>query len=229
MLTYKIYVSENGKGEYFDIFNCGPHLHSFVVSDGEWKVQGIDTGENPETHLFDIFTRNNNIVLSEDGKELEYWGEHDIDSDAVDWEPEIETSPTDHPVIVSSNSESIEPYMHFAYSGEWEGSDFLFADGTDLALELPRLEKEGAIPAITQSAGSELGITLAPDRTFQCFYMFDKNFVRMELLYEPDALSNLEPGEYYVGIMFDKKGEYIEQVDKQEYWVWIGVFHLNVE
>lgn len=86
LLTYKIYVSENGKGEYFDIFNCGPYLRNFVVSDGEWKVQGIDAGENPETHLFDIFIRDNNVVLSEDGKELEYWGEHDIDSDAVDWE-----------------------------------------------------------------------------------------------------------------------------------------------
>ena len=223
LLTYKIYVSENGKGEYFDIFDVDTFLRNFIIFDGEWKVQG-------ETHLIDIFIRDNNIVLSEDGKELEYWGEHDIDSDAVAWEwSESEIPTTEHPVIVSTNGESIEPYMHFAYSGEWEGSDFLFADGTDLAFKLPELVKEGSIPTITQSAGSEIDITLAPDRTFQCFYMFDKNFVRTELLYEPDALSNLEAGEYYVGIMFDKKGEYIEQVDKQEYWVWIGVFHLNVE
>lgn len=96
LLTYKIYVSENGKGEYFDIFNCGPFLHNFVVSDGEWKVQGIDQGENPKTHLFDISIRNKNIVLTENGKELEYWGEHDIDSDAVVWEwPKIKTSITE--------------------------------------------------------------------------------------------------------------------------------------
>lgn len=108
LLTYKIYVSENGKGEYFDIFNCGPFLHSFVVSDGEWKVQGIDQGENPKTHLFDISIRNKNIVLIENGKELEYWGEHDIESDAVDWEwPRIEISNTDHPNVVSKNSEGI--------------------------------------------------------------------------------------------------------------------------
>lgn len=96
LLTYKIYVSENGKGEYFDIFNCGPFLHNFVVSDGEWKVQGIDQGENPKTHLFDISVKDNNIVLSEDEKELEYWGEHDIDSDAVVWEwPKIKISITE--------------------------------------------------------------------------------------------------------------------------------------
>ncbi len=230
LLTYKIYVSENGKGEYFDIFNVATFLQNFIVFDGEWKVQGIDTGENPEAHLFDIFIRDNNVVLSEDGKELAYWGEHDIDSDAVAWEwPEIEISNIEPPIIVSTNGKSIEPYMFFAFSGAWDGSCFIFADGPDLAFELPRLVKEGSIPAITQSAGSELEITLAPDRTFQCFYMYDKNFERMELLYEPDALSNLESGEYYVGIMIDKKGEYIEQVDKQEYWVWIGVFHLNVE
>ena len=37
------------------------------------------------------------------------------------------------------------------------------------------------------------------------------------------------PANTYVGIMFDKKGEYIKQVDMQEYWVWIGVFRFKVE
>lgn len=229
LLTYKIYVSENGIGEYFDIFNCGPYLRKFIVSDGEWKIQGIDTGENPETHLFDIFIRDNNVVLSEDGKELEYWGEHDIDSNAVAWKwPEIEEYDSPYPFEISIDGKTIEPYFHLAFSGVWDGENFVYADGTNWASELAAHVKPGSFPITTITADSKLDITLAPNTLLQYFLVLDTHFNPLETVYDID-LSNLQAGEYWVGLLVNQQGEYIEQANEFEYTGWIGAFRLNME
>jgi hypothetical protein len=64
--------------------------------------------------------------------------------------------------------------------------------------------------------------------------MFDENFVPVDVLYSPDALSNLEPGEYNVGILMEEKSqfsdEYIAMYGREaSYGSWLGIFQLKVE
>ena len=229
LLTYKIYVSENGKGEYFDIFNVSSFLHGFVLFDGEWKVQGFGTGENPKTHLFDIFIKDNNVVLSENGKEMEYWGEHDIDSDAVAWEwSEIEVYDSPYPFTISIDGKAIEPYIYLAFSAEWVGESFLCADGPDPASELAAHVKPGSFPVTSITANSKLDVTLAPNTTLQHFLVLDTQLNPLKTVYEMD-LSSLQAGEYWVCLLVNQQGEYIAQADEFEYKGWIGAFRLNVE
>ena len=81
LFTFTLTVMEDGVLEYFNIYNTEFYNLSFIkASDGVIKVQGIRQGDNPKVHLFDISVKDGNIVLSEDGKALEYIGEQGITS-----------------------------------------------------------------------------------------------------------------------------------------------------
>lgn len=81
VFTFGLSVYENGQLEYFNIFSTGVYKLSFLDgTNGDICIKGIPQGENEESCYFDISVADGNIVLSVDGKQVQYWGEQGIDS-----------------------------------------------------------------------------------------------------------------------------------------------------
>lgn len=78
LFTFSLKITENGTEEYFNTYNSIADELSFVVKDGVLKVQGVNLGDNPETILFDISFKDGNIVLTNNGKALAYWGKQGV-------------------------------------------------------------------------------------------------------------------------------------------------------
>lgn len=49
---------------------------------------------------------------------------------------EIEEYDSPYPFTISIDGKTIEPYFYIAFSGEWDGENFVCADGSDWASEL---------------------------------------------------------------------------------------------
>lgn len=129
-------------------------------------------------------------------------------------------------LTVTAGGESILPYQHFLYSGQWDGEYFVCADGVNLTTELQRLDEEDLIPQLNYSEdfeaisenGAELGYVM----------LYDSKYKELEELQNISKLSELDKGEYYVGIAVNKEGKYIEEAKKNEYIGYICVFKLSV-
>ncbi len=80
LFTFTLSVSENGKMEYFNIYNSPFYHFSFDVKNGVLQLKAMTQGENPETTYFDFVIEAENIVLKKDNENIEYWGEQGLDS-----------------------------------------------------------------------------------------------------------------------------------------------------
>ncbi len=80
--TFTITATENGEYEYFNIFQSKYQIQSFLT-DGDGKIflrcEPV-VGERGEAHLFEVTIEDGNIVLSEAGEKMAYWGEQGLDS-----------------------------------------------------------------------------------------------------------------------------------------------------
>jgi len=142
-----------------------------------------------------------------------------------------DTTPTnekmeEYILAVTAGGNSIRPYQHFLYSGQWDGEHFVCADGERLTTELKKLDEEDLIPQLNYAEdfevisenGEELGNIV----------LYDSKYKELERLQNISELSELDKGEYYVGIVVNKKGKYIEEVKKNEYIGYIEVFKLSI-
>lgn len=94
LYTVRISVSENGQPEYFNIFMPASMVVGFEkTQDGTlWiKGQGEEHGPSPR---IDIAIDGENIVLTENGSMVPYWGEQGVDSEYNTVEPIISLSET---------------------------------------------------------------------------------------------------------------------------------------
>ena len=75
LFTFTVTVWEIDAVEYKSIF-CTEHYALSLVEneDGTIQVRGETYGENPVVHYFDISIENGNVILSENGELLPYWG-----------------------------------------------------------------------------------------------------------------------------------------------------------
>lgn len=146
------------------------------------------------------------------------------------------TEPTDEtvcidayapPLTISSNGEIITPYFHFAFSGEWNGTDFLCTDGSDLISDLEDLEADGVIPRSNYS--QDFDVILREGVTTQHILLFDEAFNPLDTIWDIADLSKLDAGIYYVGIIATKEGKYIEEANENEYVGWACVVRLLVD
>jgi hypothetical protein len=81
IFTFTLTVSENGKAEYFNVFTTEYHILSFVKDkQGKLLLRGESYGESGEVHYFDITVKEGNTVISENGKDMAYWGEQGLTS-----------------------------------------------------------------------------------------------------------------------------------------------------
>ena len=78
--TFELYVLENGKYEYFNVYSSDYYSLSFVEIDGKLKVQGVTADTIPKTFTFDMAIKDGNIYLSIEGNALEFYGTQGVDS-----------------------------------------------------------------------------------------------------------------------------------------------------
>ena len=73
LFTFTFSASEAGteQPEYSNVFCTEWYDLSFIIcDDGIVRVQGIDQGEVPQTHLFDITIIDGNVHLTEEGQDI---------------------------------------------------------------------------------------------------------------------------------------------------------------
>lgn len=80
MFTFELYVLEDGKYEYFNMYSSDFYTLSFVEVDKKLKVQGISAGNTPKIVVFDMDIKDGNVYLSIKGNSLEFWGPQGVDS-----------------------------------------------------------------------------------------------------------------------------------------------------
>lgn len=79
LFTFKLSVTENGRLEYFNIYNGLPGDMSFVTTADGTKLHLLPQGEtNPIDYSFSV--KDGNIVLTANGENVAYWGEQGIGS-----------------------------------------------------------------------------------------------------------------------------------------------------
>ncbi len=79
LFTFILSVSENGKLEYYNIYNGLAGEMSFETTTAGTKLHLVPQGESePIDYSFSV--RNGNIVLTANGENLAYWGEQGINS-----------------------------------------------------------------------------------------------------------------------------------------------------
>lgn len=136
------------------------------------------------------------------------------------------SSPDAPPLQVSAGGETITPYRHFAYGCSREKDGFLCADGPWVGAELPRLAEEGLLPEIAYGDGLTFTYT---DADYRDIFLFDEAYERLEDPENTAALSTLDAGTYYVGVLAERKGAYIRSEKEHEYAGWVCVFRLIKE
>jgi len=161
--------------------------------------------------------------LTEPTDETVYIHEHTITTIA----PEAITVDQAPPLTIASNGESITPYLHFAFSGEWNGTGFISADGSDLISVLEDLETDGLIPCLEYS--QDFDVILGDGVTTQHILLFDEAFNQLDTIWDIADLSKLDAGNYYVGMIATKEGKYIEEVNMHEYVGWACVVRLLID
>ncbi len=81
VFTFILSVNENGKNEYFNLYHSPTFYYlSFEDIDGTLRLKGMTQGENPKTEYFDFVINGDNITLSSDIQNIEFWGEQGLNS-----------------------------------------------------------------------------------------------------------------------------------------------------
>ncbi len=81
LFTFTLYVDENGKHEYFNIYQSPVFNYlSFDVQDGILRLKGMTQGDNPETKYFDFVVDGSNILIKNGNEAMGYWGEQGLKS-----------------------------------------------------------------------------------------------------------------------------------------------------
>ena len=137
-----------------------------------------------------------------------------------------ETAKQEPPLTIVSRGEVISPYLHHAYSEFWDGKGFLCADGIPVGEVLPQLESEGGIPRGEYSR--DFRVLLGDNARITHILLFDEKFDPLDTIWDIGELSKLKDGNYYVGIVVNKEGEYIQEVGRNECAGWVCVVRLLV-
>ena len=191
----------------------------------------MPSGLDPQTYLFQKADPTRGYIVlatfsTEPDAEIYAFGAK-FHQDSTTTPTEAITVEQEQTLTIVSNGEKIKPYLHFAYSGSWNGTGFLCADGEDVGAVLPQLETDGQIPRAEYSG--DFDVVLGDNATISHILLFDENFNPLDTAWNIADLSNLPAGNYYVGIVVNEEGDYIEKANEKEYTGWVGVVRLSVE
>ena len=136
-------------------------------------------------------------------------------------------SDTANPITVRSSGKTIHPFLSFAYSETWTENGFLCVDGGLALNELTEWSEATYLPALVYS--EDFTISYADKVSFRYVIPFDESKNQMDHLYDITELENLDPGRYFIGIVVNQEGDYIEQAKQSECTGWTCLFRLTVE
>ena len=81
--TFTVTATENGEKEYFNIFQSDYSYGSFFTdSNGKlfFRAESFIMIDTQVVHIYEVSVEDGNIVLSENGEKMAYWGEQGLDS-----------------------------------------------------------------------------------------------------------------------------------------------------
>lgn len=198
--TFSFLVSDGGKVEYFNTFSAESVSLSFVKQGKDTKLKGVALwSEN--TYIFDISVQGGNIVLSQDGEALKYWGDQDPGN------------PDKTPLTIVSNGERVVPYLSVAWSQTWNGSEWLCADGLSIAYTLPNIAQD--LPLVTRDKDYEH--IYGEKASFTSLSVFGENYECLEYEAARSKLNELSSGTYYICVKVTVRGDYIGKENGHSY------------
>ena len=127
------------------------------------------------------------------------------------------------PFNVISNGESVAPHTEFAYSREWTGDGWLFADGAFFGDMLAEIAAE--FPIITFA--DDFSVQYEDNVSFDRLFVYDADFTQLCSNEELSYLQDLPDGEYYIGILVTIEGEYIASEGESEYTGMAGIYKIE--
>lgn len=136
-------------------------------------------------------------------------------------------SKTENLIYVQSAGSTIQPVLSFAYSEKWTKNGFLCVDGGPVLNELTEWSEATYLPALVYS--EDFTVSYADKVSFRYVIPFDESKNQMDHLYDITELENLDPGRYFIGIVVNQEGDYIEQAKQSECTGWTCLFRLTVE
>ena len=119
------------------------------------------------------------------------------------------------PLVILSNGEQVEPYLHFVYSCVWTGEELLCGDAAPLEWVIEELGAEGVIPQVEYT--QDFDVILGENVKITEILLFDGAFNQLESMQSIGDLYGLDAGVYYVGISVHQDGRFIEEVNRNVY------------
>ena len=131
------------------------------------------------------------------------------------------------PLTIVSNEKTIIPYFHLANSKTWDGEYFVVGDGVDLSAVLEELEADERIPRVEYS--QDFDVVLGDGVRITHILLFDETFNQLDMIWNLADLSQLDAGNYYIGIVIGQEGDYIAEANEKESVSWACVVQLTIK
>ena len=241
LYTTVITASVNGNIKYKNTFNLAWGDLSFGEKDGSLYLvrDRHQEGQEPQNEYHKISVEESRIAIDGLDPIYEgYWGGSDWNYNLKDPSPNgndtaSDALPTAESLLtITSDGETIRPFMHFAYSSRWTGAFFINADGTPIEENMTEWAKDTHIPLLRYS--DNFSVTYAEGVKLYYIRIFDEtgkhpdNFHKAHLT-DISQLADVKPGKYYVCLVVNREGAYIPETNSSESTGWDCLFRMIVE
>ena len=130
-------------------------------------------------------------------------------------------------MTITSNGESVYPYLHLAYDREWDETGFLYSDGADPTTALQDISMEGiTLPQLKYA--EDFNVFLENNVEMKYGFLYDETMQQLDNDWDAAKVSELDKGVYYIGLLVNEEGKFIEVVQEYEYTGWVCFFQLDV-
>lgn len=136
-----------------------------------------------------------------------------------------EGSGEDVPFYVISDGKRVAPHVEFAYSREWTGDGWLYADGVDWSIDFSQIYMELPVPVV--SLTDDFAVEYGKGVNFYNISVYDAEFEQLCNNMDFSCLNELSDGDYYIGISVNIDGKYIESEGESEYTGLVGIYKLE--
>lgn len=125
---------------------------------------------------------------------------------------------------ITCGGETYYPYLQWVYSGDYDGENFICADGGS---NPKGLKQDGKLPVIVYR--DNLKIHLNDGIEMSSIILYGEDFKWLDQKWDAESLGELPPGTYYAGIVISQEHEYVPQEDRYTYSGFECLFELIVE
>ena len=132
-------------------------------------------------------------------------------------------------MTITSNGESIYPYLHLAYEKEWDEDEngFIYCDGADPTTVLYDLRAESiSLPQLEYA--DDFKVTMENNVEMKYGFLYDEAMQQLDNDWDVLKVSELDTGVYYIGLLVNEDGDFIEEVQERGYVGWVCFFQLSI-